>query len=449
MSVAGGKTWCVAGGGMLGMTLALRLARAGRRVTLIEASDRLGGLADAWQVGGLTWDRHYHVTLLSDRHLRGLIGELGLDDALRWTTTRTEFFDGHAFHPLDNALDYIRFPLLGIVDKARLAGTILYAARISDGRPLERESVEAWLTRLSGPRTWARLWQPLLRAKLGENWRHASAAFIWAVIRRLYAARRSGLKTEMFGYIDGGYQRLNAVFAERLAAEGVEIVTGQAVQEVASSAGRHTVRLAGATREFDCVVVTAPPAIAARLCTGLTAAEVAERSSLLYQGIVCVSLVVRRPLHGAYLTYIADPAIACTAVIEMSALTGTARFGGNSLVYLPRYVASDDPLFEHPDAEIEADARRALLAMYPELDASDIIAARVSRVRHVLPIATKGYSDALPTIATSQAGLYLVNSSHIVNGTLNVNETIKLADEAMAILLGRDAAPAPMREHVA
>ena len=443
------ESWCVVGGGMLGMTLALRLAKAGRRVTLLEASDRLGGLADAWQVGGITWDRHYHVTLLSDQHLRGLVAELGLADALRWTTTHTEFYDGQAFHPLDNALDYIRFPLLGMLDKARLAATILYAARIADGRPLEREPVEAWLTRLSGRRTWERLWQPLLRAKLGENWRHASAAFIWAVIRRLYAARRSGLKTEMFGHLDGGYQRLNAAFAERLAATGVEIVTAAPVREIASAGGRHTVRLDAGVRGFDRIVVTAPPAIAARLCTSLTPAEIAARSNLLYQGIVCTSLVLARPLHGAYLTYIADAGIPCTAVIEMSALTGTEPFGGRTLVYLPRYVASDDPLFQHSDADIEAPARAALQRMYPELEASDILAARVSRVRHVLPIATAGYSDSLPPMTTSQSGLYLVNSSHIVNGTLNVNETIKLADDAMAVLLGRGAVQGAATEYAA
>ena len=48
MSGPGG--WGIVGGGMLGMTLALRLAQRGCRVTLLEAADHLGGLADAWQL---------------------------------------------------------------------------------------------------------------------------------------------------------------------------------------------------------------------------------------------------------------------------------------------------------------------------------------------------------------------------------------------------------------
>ena len=69
--------WAVVGGGMLGLTLALRLADRGKRVTILEADDRLGGLADAWTLdhadGSMTWDRHYHVTLLSDANLGGLL----------------------------------------------------------------------------------------------------------------------------------------------------------------------------------------------------------------------------------------------------------------------------------------------------------------------------------------------------------------------------------------
>src|SRR3954447_23244138 len=66
----------VVGSGFLGMTLALRLAQAGHRVTLFESAGEIGGLASAWEIGGYTWDKHYHVTLASDSHTRGLVEEL-------------------------------------------------------------------------------------------------------------------------------------------------------------------------------------------------------------------------------------------------------------------------------------------------------------------------------------------------------------------------------------
>jgi protoporphyrinogen oxidase len=68
------------GGGVLGMTVAHRLAQAGHDVMLIESAAHLGGLVDAWQRGDVTWDRHYHVTLLSDIHWRNILKELDLED---------------------------------------------------------------------------------------------------------------------------------------------------------------------------------------------------------------------------------------------------------------------------------------------------------------------------------------------------------------------------------
>jgi phytoene dehydrogenase-like protein len=64
--------WAVVGGGLLGMTLAHRLAQAGYDVTLFEAAEQLGGTAPAWRLGDIAWDRHDQVTLLSDLRLRAL-----------------------------------------------------------------------------------------------------------------------------------------------------------------------------------------------------------------------------------------------------------------------------------------------------------------------------------------------------------------------------------------
>jgi protoporphyrinogen oxidase len=106
------------------------------------------------------------------------------------------------------------------------------------------------------------------------------------------------------------------------------------------------------------------------------------------------------------------------------------HFGGRGLVYLPRYLAPDDPFFEAPDAEIEALFLDGLTRVYPEVRREDVLAFRISRVRYVMPLPTLGYSKRVPPISTSVAGLHLVNSAHILNGTLNVNETVQLADRA-------------------
>jgi protoporphyrinogen oxidase len=430
------ERWAVVGGGLLGMALAHRLARAGRRVTLIEAGDSLGGLAGAWQVGGHTWDRHYHVILLSDTHLRGLLAELGLDDELVWGETRTGFYTDGRLHSMSNVAEFLRFPPLRLWDKLRLAATIWYASRIKDGRPLEAVPVADWLTRLSGRRTFEKIWQPLLRAKLGEGHRDASAAFIWAIIARMYAARRTGLKKEMFGYVHGGYARILERFGDVLGDEGVDIRLSSAVERVETCGdGARLTFPHGDDDVFDRVVVTAPAPVASRLCPGLSGDEHERLRGVRYQGVLCASLLLRKPLADYYVTNITESWVPFTAVIEMTALVDRSHFGGNALVYLPKYLPADDPAFGEPDAAVEERFVAALERMYPHFDRRDVLAFRVSRARLVLPVPTLNYSERLPPMVTSLPGVYLVNSAHIVNGTLNVNETLALAERAAGLLL--------------
>src|SRR5712691_7711902 len=126
---------------MLGMTLALRLAQRGHLVTLFEGAGQLGGLASAWELGDVVWDRHYHVILLSDMHLRGLLDELGLGDELVWKETRTGFYTDGKLYSMSNTLEFLRFPPLGLTDKLRLGATIFYASRVRHWQKLETIAV--------------------------------------------------------------------------------------------------------------------------------------------------------------------------------------------------------------------------------------------------------------------------------------------------------------------
>jgi protoporphyrinogen oxidase len=430
----------VAGGGLLGLTVALRLARAGSRVTLFEASTDLGGLASAWQIGGVTWDKHYHVTLFSDRRLRALLEELDLEREIVWRQVGTGFYSGGRFHPMNGALDFLRFPPLGLIDKVRLGTTILRASRIENPLPLENELVETWLRRLSGNRTFETIWRPLLRAKLGERYRETSAAFLWAIVVRLYAARRAGLGNERFGYVPGGYARVLAALRSQLETHGVNLVLGAPVDGIARdpASGTFSVVAAGTRHTgFERAVVTIPARHAARVCTDLTDDERARLSDKRYQGIVCASLLLDEPLGPYYVTNLTDEWVPFSAVIEMSALVDRKHFGGRALVYLPKYVAPDDPLFDRDDESIRAEFFAALERMYPNFRRDAVRAFAVSRVRDVFPVATLGYSQSLPPIATATPGLFVVNAAHIVNGTLNANETVTLAERALAEMAAR------------
>lgn len=473
----------IVGSGFLGMTLALRFAERGDHVTLFESADEIGGLASSWEIGEYTWDKHYHVTLLSDTHTRKLVEELGLGDEFRWVETKTGFYTHGELVSMSNTMEFLKFPPLGMIGKLRLGATIFAASRIKNWKRLEKISVEKWLTRLSGKKTFEKIWKPLLKAKLGDAYKETSAAFIWATIQRMYAARNSGLKKEMFGYVRGGYARVLERFGEVLIENGVEVRLSARVREVEKlENGKFAVRQAEARRRtdtrskvmagktkyaeyataataapgfsagfmtapsptkatvrqfprarrddnFDKVILTCPSNVASKIMPQLKRAEQQNLEGIRYQGIVCASVLMRCPLSDYYVTNITDDA-PFTGVIEMTALVDRKEFGRNNLVYLPKYVAPDDELFASSDDEIKALFLSGLAKMYPKFTPLDVLAFKVSRVRQVFPLPVLNYSSDLPEMQTSLDGAFIVNSSHIVNGTLNVNETVALAERS-------------------
>ncbi len=108
---------------------------------------------------------------------------------------------------------------------------------------------------------------------------------------------------------------------------------------------------------------------------------------------------------------------------------------GKNLVYLPKYVDSDDLLFSADDNEIRKIFLGALLKMYPEISETDVLYFGVSKARVVFALPTINYSVNLPGIETSIENFYIVNSAQIINGTLNVNETIQVAESKLKIIL--------------
>jgi len=415
---------------MLGMTIAHRLSQQGHSVTLFEGRSNLGGLADAWQVGDVTWDRHYHVTLMSDQYVRDLWTEIGVESEMDWVETKTGFYTDGQLYSMSNSMEFLKFPPLRLIDKLRLGATIFAASRIRNWKKLEQIPVAEWLTKMSGRRTFQKMWLPLLRAKLGECWRDTSAAFIWATIARMYAARRSGLKKEMFGYVRGGYNRVLTAFEARLVEQHVDIRCNAAIRQVESTPdGRVIVETEQGEQIYDRVVSTLPSPALSHALPELSADQRTLHDDIRYHGILCASVLLKKPISPYYVTNITDDGVPFTAVIEMTALVDPQQLDGHHLIYLPKYVTPDDSAFDKSDEEIQEEFIAALDRMYPHFSRDDVKAFRLSRVRHVFALPTLGYSERVPPIRTNVPNVFAVNSSHIVNGTLNVNETIKLAND--------------------
>jgi protoporphyrinogen oxidase len=418
----------VIGGGVMGLATAFYVTRAapGVQVDVYETDEQPGGLSTYQDFGEFTWDRFYHCILPSDLDLIAFIRDLGLGARLQWGVTRTGFFRDARVHSISNTMEFLRFPLLGPVDKLRLGATLAWCGRIRNWRRLESELASDWLVRMCGRRVYEVLWRPLLRAKYGDACDRVSAVAIWAAIRRLYSARQSGLRHEMLGYVDGGYCTILARAVEGLRSSGGKVHLGTTVDHVRRHGTAFRVSGTHGSETYDRVVVTVPPAVAARLLPDVTIDHQGS-GRIEYLGVVCLVLVLDRALSPFYVLNVADAELPFTGVIEMSNLVDSAQTAGRHLVYVPRYLPATHSLFRAAPADVRALFVPGLRTIVPEFREEWIVREVVSRAARVQPLHVVGYSRLVADAGSVPPGLHVVNTSVLVNATVNNDEVVRLA----------------------
>ncbi len=129
----------IIGAGFGGMAAAWDLRRAGHEVTIYEAADYVGGLASGFKEPGWDWsvEKFYHHWFASDKHMLGLIKELGWEDKVLFPRPLTVMYHKGKFYPFDSIIKALLFPGLGFgINKIRFGLVGLYLRLTNNWKPL-------------------------------------------------------------------------------------------------------------------------------------------------------------------------------------------------------------------------------------------------------------------------------------------------------------------------
>ncbi|MFG2596359.1 protoporphyrinogen oxidase [Streptomyces sp. NPDC048462] len=303
----------VIGGGIAGLAAARRLIGTGLRVTLLEATDRLGGKLMTGEVAGVQVDLGAESMLARRPEAVGLARAVGLADRLQPPATATaSLWTRDALRPMPKG------HVMGVPGDPAALGEVLSPeglARIAQERDLtptevgDDVAVGAYVADRLGREVVDRLVEPLLGGVYaGDAYRISMRA---AVPQLFEIARRGGSLLDgvtrlqeqaaarqqigpVFQGIAGGIGTLPDAVAAAVRAGGGEILTETPVLGLTRTASGWDVRTDTRVIAADGIVLAAPAWSASTLLAAESPAASAELAGVEYASMALVTMAFRR-----------------------------------------------------------------------------------------------------------------------------------------------------------
>ena len=427
----------IIGAGYGGMAAAWDLRKAGHDVTIYESADFVGGLASGFKEPGWKWsvEKFYHHWFASDKHMLGLIDELGLSDKVLFPRPLTVMYYEGKFYPFDSIVKMALFPGLGWgINKIRFGLVGLFLRLTTNWKELEKYTVDEWMRKWTGETVYKLMWEPLVIGKFGEKYyKQVNMAWMWA---RIHA------RTTRLGTFEGGFQAFADQFAEKLKAVGVEIKLSAPVTHIQRNAGsgKFDLSTVDGMESADKVLVTLSPGVAAKMVPSLPKEYLEGLLRLKSMGAVVLTLSLKHQLskEGYYWYNIPKSAgFPFLAVVEHTNFVSSENFGGDHIVYVGDYREPEHEYFHLTKEELLEKFAPSLKKFNPDFDISWVNKTWLYRAAYAQPVPLVNHSKNIPAIETPIEGLYFASMSQVYPWDRGTNFAVEIGRKAAGLMMGK------------
>ena len=425
----------IIGAGIGGMSAAYDLVKAGKQVTIFEASDHVGGLAAGFKEPHWDWtvERFYHHWFHSDEHMLGLIDELGWSDQVLFPKPVTVMYYRGKFYPFDSIPAALMYPGLGWgINKIRFGLVGLYLRLTNNWKSLETTTVDAWMRKWAGDKVYESMWEPMMIGKFGEEYaKVVNMAWFWA---RLHA------RTTRLGTFKGGFQVFADKFAARLKEMGVIIKLETRVKEIKGMPEKRVSIQTddGQTQEFSQILVTTSPGLLAHLAPSLPKSYLEGLLSLKSMGAVVMVLSLKHQLsrEGYYWYNIPKSAgFPFLSLVEHTNFLKPEYFSGDHILYIGDYLPQDHENFDLTKEEIEDKFLPHLVKFNPDFSPEWVKKTWLFRTKYAQPVPLVNHSNNIPEIRTPIPGLYFASMSQVYPWDRGTNFAVEIGRRAAEMMI--------------
>jgi len=336
------------------------------------------------------------------------------------------------FYPMDSIINAIKFPGLGWgLDKIRFGLVGLFLRLTTNWKALEKVTVADWMRKWAGRHVYELMWEPLVVGKFGLKYaEQVNMAWLWA---RLHA------RTTRLGTYKGGFQAFVDELVRQLTNSGVNIHFNSPIQKIERQPdGGFDLSLNGSVERYDQVLITTSPAIADRMVPELPTEYLEKLRGLHSIGALVLAVSLDRTLskEGYYWYNIPKSAgFPFLAIVEHTNYVSTENFGGDHIVYIGDYLATDHPNYGMDQQQIAELYLPYLQKINPDFDLSWVKKTWLHKADYAQPVPLLRHSQNIPDVRTPLSGLYFASMSHIYPWDRGTNFAVELGRETAGMML--------------
>jgi protoporphyrinogen oxidase len=417
------KSVNIIGAGFTGLSLAYYLAKEGWKVRIFEKDSEPGGLAGSFKVEGENLEKFYHHWFTNDRHIIDLVKDMGLEDRIISRPTRTGMYYANNFFKLSSPLDLLKFKPLNLINRIRLGFVVLAVRLVKNWKDLENITAKDWLVRICGKQGYKVVWEPLLKGKFGRFAETVSAVWFWNKLK-LRGGSRGEKGAENLAYYKGGFASLAESMIERIKQWGGEIYMSREVIEVDNKGSVKTAD--NEVFHADITVVTTPLPIVARLLEkAVDKTYLDSLHKITYIGNVCLTLELKQSLSEIYWLNVNDPGFPFVGIIEHTNFEPKETYKGRHIVYLSKYLPTDEPLYNMTEKEFFEYAVPFVQRMFPDFRTDWVLDYHVWKEPYSQPLVTKHYSQIIPPFKTPVDNVYINTMAQIYPEDRGTNYAVR------------------------
>ena len=417
----------IVGAGFTGLTAALALAKAGRRVCVVERDSEPGGLAATFAFpDGVRVEKFYHHWFNNDVEVPALVKELGHDGDVLLLPTRTGMYLNGRVWKLSTPLDLLKFKALSFINRIRLGLLVFRVRQVRDWRRIEHLNIREWLEPLCGSEVYKTVWEPLLTAKFSVVSEDVNAVWMWKKLV-LRGGTRNDQGGEELAYFKGGFGRLAKLLVEAIEDAGGEVRYEVPVNSIRTEAGQVTALETdrGEIEASQFLFTPALPIIADIFDNKSDADWITKLRRVRYLANVCLVLRLKHSLSDTYWMNVNDPGFPFVGVIEHTNFDPPEHYQGSRIAYLSRYLPKEDPIWDFNDEEYFEFAFQHLRRMFPNLDKSWVLDYKVWRAEFAQPITERNYSQYVPGSETPFSNAFISTMAQIYPEDRGTNYAIR------------------------